>query len=387
MKFNLLALDYDGTIAADGELNPEVRSALIEARRKEITLILATGRILGDLQRLPCSLELFDAVVAENGAVGEPSPYRTNHPILLTGLDLLPIPARTVLEPRPWPELGYDRFDVRFLWKDHDCSRPQFERVCVRPGYRLRIEKWVLMSHERPAASSLGTVRLDDEEGVKRILIETLSALWATVNNLTRLRPTKRERYRVTIFGSARTQPGHFVYQEVKRMASGLTEMGCDIVTGGGPGLMEAANAGAKEAGNGGRTQNIGIRVELPFEQEVNPFVTEAFQHQTFFTRLHHFVLISDAFIVAPGGIGTVLESMMIWQLLQVRHLYETPLIFVGPMWRGLVEWAQASMLRPGFELASPADMKIPLCVDTADQALAIIQQSHAAWGRAQEAL
>jgi len=242
------------------------------------------------------------------------------------------------------------------------------------------------MNTKDPPASSFGTVRLDDEEGVKRVLIDTLSALWATVNNLTRLRPTKRERYRVTIFGSARTQPEHWVYQEVKRMAAGLTEMGCDIVTGGGPGLMEAANAGAKQVGAGDRTQNIGIRVELPFEQEVNPFVTEAFEHQTFFTRLHHFVLISDAFIVAPGGIGTVLESMMIWQLLQVRHLYETPLIFAGPMWRGLVEWAQASMLRPGFELASPADLKIPVCVDTADEALAIIRASHAAWRRTQNA-
>jgi uncharacterized protein (TIGR00730 family) len=240
------------------------------------------------------------------------------------------------------------------------------------------------MNEQHPAARALGTVPLDDEEGVRRILIETLSALWATVNNLTRLRPTKHERYRVTIFGSARAQPGHWVYQEVKRMAAALAEMGCDIVTGGGPGLMEAANAGAKEVSADGRTQNIGIRVELPFEQESNPFVTEVFEHQTFFTRLHHFVLISDAFIVAPGGIGTVLESMMIWQLLQVRHLYETPLVFAGPMWRGLVEWVRTSMLRPGFELASAADVKIPCCVDTADEAIAIIRASQAEWGRAQ---
>ena len=241
------------------------------------------------------------------------------------------------------------------------------------------------MIHERPAATLPTTVSLGDEEGVKRILVDTLSALWSTVNNLTRLRPTKRERYRVTIFGSARTQPGHGVYEEVKRMAASLTEMGCDIVTGGGPGLMEAANAGAKEANAGERMQNIGIRVELPFEQEANPFVTEIFEHQTFFTRLHHFVLVSDAFIVAPGGIGTVLESMMIWQLLQVQHLYDTPLIFAGPMWRGLVEWARASMLRPGFELANAADMNIPRCVNTADEAIAIIRASHATWRQAQD--
>jgi hypothetical protein len=239
------------------------------------------------------------------------------------------------------------------------------------------------MIHERAAGKPPTTVSLDDEEGVKRILVETIFSLWATVNNLTRLRPTKRERYRVTLFGSARTAPGHWVYAEVERMAAALAAMGCDIVTGGGPGLMEAANAGAREAGAAERSQSIGIRVELPFEQEVNPFVEQVFEHQTFFTRLHHFVLVSDAFVVAPGGIGTVLESMMIWQLLQVRHLYDTPLVFVGPMWGELVDWVRRSMLRPGFELASPADMKIPICVDTADEAIAIVRAHHAVWQRA----
>jgi uncharacterized protein (TIGR00730 family) len=224
------------------------------------------------------------------------------------------------------------------------------------------------------------TVSLADEEGVKRILIDTLFGLWATVNNLTRLQPSRRERYRVSIFGSARTQPGHWVYGEVKRMSRDLSAMGCDIVTGGGPGLMQAANEGAREASAIERVQSIGIRVELPFEQEVNPFVEQAFEHQSFFTRLHQFVLMSDAFIVAPGGIGTVLESMMIWQLLQVRHLHEVPLIFVGPMWKGLVDWASSAMLRPGFELANPEDLRIPHCVDGADQAIAIVRQKHERW-------
>jgi uncharacterized protein (TIGR00730 family) len=197
------------------------------------------------------------------------------------------------------------------------------------------------------------TVSLADEEAVRRILVDTLFGLWATVNNLTRLRPSKHERYRVTVFGSARTEPEHWVYQEVKQMCAALSAMDCDIITGGGPGLMQAANEGAQAAQSQG-ARSLGIRVHLPFEQEMNPFVEQAFEHATFFTRLHHFVLVSDAYIVAPGGIGTVLESMMIWQLLQVRHLHNIPLIFTGPMWRGLVEWARAQMLRPGFELANP---------------------------------
>jgi len=240
------------------------------------------------------------------------------------------------------------------------------------------------MNGKPPTTHAPTTVSLADEDAVKRILTDTLFGLWATVNNLSRLRPSRRERYRVTIFGSARTQPGHWVYQEVKRMCAALSAMGCDIVTGGGPGLMQAANEGAREVQAAERVQSIGIRVDLPFEQEVNPFVEHAFEHQTFFTRLHQFVLMSDAYIVAPGGIGTVLESMMIWQLLQVRHLHDTPLILAGPMWKELVGWAAAHMLRPGFELANAEDMKIPRCVDGAEGAIAIIREHHGRWRAAQ---
>ncbi len=150
-----------------------------------------------------------------------------------------------------------------------------------------------------------GGVSMADKEAVKQILVNTVFGLWDIVNNLTRLQPSKRERYRVTIFGSARVKPGTYVYNEVKRVATVLAEMGCDIITGGGPGLMQAANEGAAVAGAPERDRSVGIRVDLPFEQEVNPFVLQAFEHKTFFTRLHHFVLASDAFVVTPGGIGS----------------------------------------------------------------------------------
>jgi predicted Rossmann-fold nucleotide-binding protein len=112
----------------------------------------------------------------------------------------------------------------------------------------------------------------------------------------------------------------------------------------------------------------------------VNPFVELAFEHRTFFTRLHHFVLASDAFIVAPGGIGTVLETTMIWQLLQVKHLDQTPLILVGNMWPGFVEWARTAMLEFETPLASPGDFNIPACVPTGDEAIALIRRHHAEW-------
>src|SRR5204862_4764955 len=104
------------------------------------------------------------------------------------------------------------------------------------------------------------------------------------VNDLTRLRPSRRERYRVSIFGSARTRPGSFGYEETKRAAAALAEMGCDIITGGGPGLMQAANEGAATAPE--RAHSVGIRIDLPFEQDANAFVTQALPHRTFFTRL-----------------------------------------------------------------------------------------------------
>ena len=157
------------------------------------------------------------------------------------------------------------------------------------------------------------------------------------------------------------------------------------IVTGGGPGLMQAANEGASLAAPDAKGRSVGIRIELPFEQDVNPFVGSAYEHRTFFSRLHHFVLVSDAFVVVPGGVGTVLELMMVWQLLQVRKLANTPLVLVGPMWQGLVDWHRQAMLRPGFELASEQDMAIPQVVPGAPEAIAILRESHAAWVRAGE--
>jgi uncharacterized protein (TIGR00730 family) len=229
---------------------------------------------------------------------------------------------------------------------------------------------------------SAQVVSLADEESVKQVLVNTVFGLWDIVNNLTRLRPSRRERYRVTIFGSARAKPGAYVYDEVKRVSAALAEMGCDIITGGGPGLMQAANEGAAGVHAPERNRSVGIRVDLPFEQGVNAFVEQAFEHKTFFTRLHHFVLASDAFIVAPGGIGTVLELMMIWQLLQVRHLHGTPLILIGKMWADFVTWTRTHLLTTQPPLANPEDITIPRCVNSADEAIAVIREDHARWMR-----
>jgi uncharacterized protein (TIGR00730 family) len=236
------------------------------------------------------------------------------------------------------------------------------------------------MSNSSPAADG-SLVPLSDEKGALEILTRSILGLWETVNSLTRLRPTKRDRYRVTIFGSARLDPTHWVYAAVRDTAAELTRLGCDVVTGGGPGLMQAANEGAKLADpDGTRQKSVGIRVELPFEQDVNAFVTQAFEHKTFFTRLHHFVLVSDAFIVCPGGVGTVLEMLMVWQLLQVRHLHGTPLILAGHFWDGLLDWVKAVMLKPDAPLIGPGDLQIPQVLADGPSIVRAVRDHHAKW-------
>jgi len=236
------------------------------------------------------------------------------------------------------------------------------------------------MSQQKPSFGQSDIVRLSDEDAAVELLERAVTGLWEVVNELTRFRRTTRQNYRVTIFGSARLKPGTIVYDQVKQLAAELTEMGCDIISGGGPGLMQAANEGALSIGPEALKRSVGIRVELPFEQKLNPFVGQAYQHRTFFSRLHHFMIVSDAFVVVPGGIGSLLEMSLAWQLLQVRKLYNTPLILVGKMWPELIEWGRRSMLHKGSELASEIDFTIPHCVNTIDETVAIIRENRAAW-------
>jgi uncharacterized protein (TIGR00730 family) len=224
------------------------------------------------------------------------------------------------------------------------------------------------------------TISLGNEREVLDLVASSIMGLWDVVNDLTRLRPTQRERYRVTIFGSARAPEGHWVYAAVRDVAEELTRLGCDFITGGGPGLMAAANEGTKRADSNAVDRSVGIRVQLPYEQNVDPFVTQAYEHRTFFTRLHQFVLMSDAFVVMPGGIGTLLEAMMIWQLLQVGHLRDTPLILVGKMYEELVAWCRHHMLRPEIPLANAEDIALPHCVEDGPGILRIVRAHHAAW-------
>lgn len=214
--------------------------------------------------------------------------------------------------------------------------------------------------------------RCENEETLA-LVEHALLNLWGVANDLARIRPP-RDRYRVTIFGSARVVRGQPLYEEVVNLARRLSAAGCDIVSGGGPGLMQAANEGEQAGDPRGETQSLGVRIDLPFEQGVNPFVETVYTHRTFFSRLHQFIRLSNSFVVFRGGIGTTLETLMVWQLLQVRHLHGVPLVLVGSMWEDLVEWARSHMVGDGLPTASKEDVGIPTCVANVEEAAEVIE-------------
>jgi uncharacterized protein (TIGR00730 family) len=207
------------------------------------------------------------------------------------------------------------------------------------------------------------------------VLDKAIYQLWETINDLDQIQPERVEHYRVSIFGSSRIRRGDPIYEEVKKLSYQLARMGLDIVTGGGPGLMEAANAGAIEGQIESHARSFGLSIHLPTEEQANPFVDKVFRHRTFFSRLHHFVRLSSAFIVMPGGIGTALELFMVWQLLQVKHMKEHPLILVGTMWPGLIDWIRQTMVERG--LCSPTDVDVVKVVSSSDEAIPIIRASY----------
>jgi len=236
------------------------------------------------------------------------------------------------------------------------------------------------MANQRTTTPQLETLRREQKKkqgGVDptHVLDKAIYQLWETINDLDQIQPERVEHYRVSVFGSSRIRRGDPIYEEVKKLSYELAKMGVDIVTGGGPGLMEAANSGAMEGQVDSKARSFGLAIHLPTEETPNPFVNKVFRHRTFFSRLHHFVRLSSAFIVFPGGIGTALELFMVWQLLQVKHMREHPLILVGTMWHGLLEWMRSAMVERG--LASPPDLDMVSIVATSDEAIPIIAASY----------
>ena len=174
----------------------------------------------------------------------------------------------------------------------------------------------------------------------------------------------------VSIFGSARTAPDDPYYKLAERTASLLVKAGMSVITGGGPGIMEAANKGAIEAGG----QSVGLNIELPHEQDPNPYQSLSLSFRYFFARKTMFTKYSRAFIILPGGFGTMDEFFESLTLMQTMKTPQFPVILMGSdFWAGLLDWVKNSMLREGN--ISPNDLELYTITDDPNVVVELIQQ------------
>ncbi|WP_336664241.1 TIGR00730 family Rossman fold protein [Elizabethkingia meningoseptica] len=174
----------------------------------------------------------------------------------------------------------------------------------------------------------------------------------------------------VSIFGSARLKEDHKYYQMASEIAEKITDLGFGVITGGGPGVMEAGNKGAH-----GHGKSIGLNIDLPFEQHFNPYIDDGYRmdYDYFFVRKVMFVKYSQGFIVMPGGFGTLDELMEALTLIQTNKIGRFPIVLVGSeFWGGLIDWFKSSLLKNG--LISEEDLNLYRIVDNADDAVAHIK-------------
>ncbi len=171
----------------------------------------------------------------------------------------------------------------------------------------------------------------------------------------------------VTVFGSARIAEGSPYYDAARAVGRGLAERGYAVITGGGPGLMEAANRGAQEAGG----LSIGCNIELPHEQAPNPYANLSIDFRYFFVRKTMFVKYSEAFVVFPGGLGTLDELFEALTLIQTAKVERFPVVLYGSeYWSGLLDWMRGHALAEG--MVSAGDLELIRVVDTSDEVCAL---------------
>jgi uncharacterized protein (TIGR00730 family) len=184
----------------------------------------------------------------------------------------------------------------------------------------------------------------------------------------------------VTVFGSARIGPGDPWYQVAREASRQLAREGFDVITGAGPGIMEAANRGAKEGGG----RSIGCNIELPFEQHANPYVDILINFRYFLVRKMMFIKYSTAFLIFPGGFGTLDELFEALTLIQTGKIFQFPVVLFGRYyWAGLVRWLQARALREGKIAATDVDLL--MMTDDPAEAVKVVLEAYAAQTRMAE--
>ena len=172
----------------------------------------------------------------------------------------------------------------------------------------------------------------------------------------------------IAVFGSSRTQPDHPTYEIGERVGRALVEAGFAVITGGGPGTMEAANKGASQAGG----LSVGLGIELPYEAGLNPWVDKGINFRYFFARKTMFVKYSQGFMVLPGGIGTLDEMFEALTLAQTRKVTRFPIVLIGvDYWSGLLAWMRETMLADGK--ITQHDLDMLTLTDDVDEAVALM--------------
>ncbi len=191
------------------------------------------------------------------------------------------------------------------------------------------------------------------------------------------LKKENGKHFRVAIFGSAKIGEGDKVYKQVSDLAKALGEKGVDVITGGGPGLMQAANEGHRlgTTKTKNKARSIGIGVELPWHQQFNNGVEYKQRFNRFSKRLDEFMLLSNAVVVAPGGLGTILELFYTWQLVQVHHICNIPIILMGDTWKGLLKWIKTEPL--ANEYLEKIDFNLVFHVKDSKEAMKLIEDSY----------
>ncbi len=217
------------------------------------------------------------------------------------------------------------------------------------------------MTDKNQAKKTWSDIKANDSWAIFKIMAEFVEGY----EKLARIDPC------ISIFGSARTLPNDSNYILAKEIAQKLSEHGYGIITGGGPGIMEAGNEGAQL----GKGDSVGLNIDLPMEQSSNPYIDpdKLINFDYFFVRKVMFVKYAQAFVVLPGGFGTLDELFEALTLIQTEKIGKIPIVLVNrKFWEGLVEWMQRTLLEK-FQNISPEDMDLFHLADTTDEVLDII--------------
>lgn len=182
----------------------------------------------------------------------------------------------------------------------------------------------------------------------------------------------------VSVFGSARLKPGSEYYEAAREISKRLAQQEFTIITGGGPGIMEAANRGAADAGQ----ENVGLNIELPFEQTPNPYQSLSMEFKYFFVRKVMFVKYSIGYVCMPGGFGTLDEMFESLTLMQTHKVFKMPIVLFGSeYWSGLVQWLQDKLVT--LELIKPEDLDLFCVTDDIDEVVEVMK-NHRVWRQQQ---